>query len=422
MNGLDSDPSTFPDQVAPMPPPNVANDWASYATFFRELPYIQTSVFEDPWHQFPGTKIKQGASFKVKPFDVSPNQLGLNIPSDQKFVLKSVKIDSEDIWKLVETGEMSVDGRRMLRQLCLEVGALTHPPLAKHRNIIKLFGFTQDPETNNILPSLIMECAEYGTLEGFMGTDIFNAESWDQKNQLTADIADGLHAIHVCEIVHGDIKPANILVCQNERHTFVAKISDFGYSLLSPKEDQTKYFGTFRWLAPELTQSHLSSPSLASDIYSFGLVTWYIMLGGVDPFRGIDNERVDREKHDGENLLTSALGQCSREDYRVVLHSCLRLSPADRHCGIISEVRSLLTIPNVSLNSESWTALINQQADLSKYGKDIVEPISLNSFPELPLSEKMRILMVPIHGLLYADVQGLDPCCRHPPTNTNPIL
>ena len=72
------------------------------------------------------------------------------------------------------------------------------------------------------------------------------------------DVADGLHYLHERELVHGDIKPLNVLVCgeQDEEYTF--KIMDYACvgnkvnTQISSKSVSLKQLMTPAYMAPEL--------------------------------------------------------------------------------------------------------------------------------------------------------------------------
>lgn len=337
--------------------------------------------------------VKAGASFIVRPIThafVDP--VTASRPSNMKFVVKSIRLSSADIWELAESGKLLRHARGALRQLCLEISALQHPLLANHRNIIRLVGFSQDPESHYIFPRLIMEQAEFGSLAEFMRSEIFAKESRVYKDILCADIADGLQAIHACNIVHCDIKPANILICRDEQHRILAKISDFAYALLSPEENQTKYLGTRRWAAPEVIKGGVDLLSIASDIYSFGLVIWYLLLAGEDPFGGIDGESVEAQKHDADSLLATACQQCPQENYTKILHTCLQHSPEARRLAFTSEVRTMLIPPSEQVFSESHPGTSNLSSG-ETFG-DFSLAVSLDPFPSMPLLDKLSILTV----------------------------
>ena len=75
-------------------------------------------------------------------------------------------------------------------------------------------------------------------------------------------------------MIHGDIKPQNVLVFQNAAGTTV-KLADFGYSTLTAGEMQTiRLPKSTPWNAPEHQHGKNSNISEAkkADVYSFGLL------------------------------------------------------------------------------------------------------------------------------------------------------
>jgi serine/threonine protein kinase len=114
---------------------------------------------------------------------------------------------------------------------------------------------------------------------------------------MCVNVARGLHELHMCGIVHGDLKLDNVLVTahtsaqsgpQGMSQSVVAKISDFGHSLLlyeddEAKEDQ-KYGGTLAYNAPEIAKSHgLEYESLnfrKCDVWALGLLCWEALDNG----------------------------------------------------------------------------------------------------------------------------------------------
>ncbi|KAK7037704.1 hypothetical protein VNI00_010930 [Paramarasmius palmivorus] len=107
--------------------------------------------------------------------------------------------------------------------------------------------------------------------------------------RLMHDIASGLSYLHRSNIVHGDLKGANVLITRSHR----ACIADFGLSRVSDSlvpqvtttADQTG--GSARWSAPEIHNGQSSTKK--SDIYSCGCL-FYEVVTGLPPFHNITRD------------------------------------------------------------------------------------------------------------------------------------
>ncbi|KAK2764200.1 hypothetical protein CKAH01_15806 [Colletotrichum kahawae] len=67
------------------------------------------------------------------------------------------------------------------------------------------------PDVPRIMPALVLEYAEYGSLKTFQQQG--GGSSFVDQIQIAIDTAHGLKALHDCGIIHGDVKPSNLLVC-----------------------------------------------------------------------------------------------------------------------------------------------------------------------------------------------------------------
>lgn len=93
---------------------------------------------------------------------------------------------------------------------------------------------------------------------------------------IALQLTDALRFAKELDLIHGDIKPSNIMV-QND---LLAKLSDFGMARRASGSDGTPLGGTPNYLAPELLDG--ATPSVQSDIYALG-VTLYEMTFGQRP-------------------------------------------------------------------------------------------------------------------------------------------
>ena len=97
--------------------------------------------------------------------------------------------------------------------------------------------------------------------------------------RMALDVADGLSALNREGLVHGDIKPGNIVLDRDGN----AKLVDFGLSGMTRLDDHGMLMGTPNYIAPELLQG--SAATHRSDLYSLG-ATLYNLLSGHPPFEG----------------------------------------------------------------------------------------------------------------------------------------
>jgi len=100
--------------------------------------------------------------------------------------------------------------------------------------------------------------------------------------RLVAQVADALQRLHEERIVHGDIKPDNVLLDEYGN----AKLVDFGIAHLATTTGVIKpetLSGSVPYLAPEQVEQGVADSR--SDIYALGLVA-YELLAGRPPFAG----------------------------------------------------------------------------------------------------------------------------------------
>ncbi|KAG0231087.1 hypothetical protein BGW42_000504 [Actinomortierella wolfii] len=219
----------------------------------------------------------------------------LNLGTGQMVAVKRIKIDG------LKDSEMDI-----LMQEVELLKTLSHPSIVKYEGFIRTYGHL----------NIILEFVENGSL--FTTLKAFGTFPEKLVVAYVVKILEGLVYLHGKEVVHCDLKAANILTTKNGN----VKLSDFGVSLnMKVKEsDFGAVAGTPNWMAPEVIELKGASP--ASDIWSLGC-TIIEMLTGRPPyadllamttlFRIVEDDRPPLPNNISADLL-DFLCQCFQKD------------------------------------------------------------------------------------------------------------
>jgi serine/threonine protein kinase len=207
----------------------------------------------------------------------------------------------------------TAEAKRHIRHIYLEILALSNPSLRGHPNIADLLGWSYGDGLHTTV-GLVMELAQSDLLV-FLHDKDHNDISPLVKYNLCRGIAAGLDALHGCGLIHGDLKPENVLLFRSKNGAFIAKLADFGLSIYEEEGMSGVQIigGTPGWQAPEVEKGErIDSQFLyRTDYYSFGLLVWSMFVhGGNKPpsnSRGSRNEialsEIDQVlSHTGENM------------------------------------------------------------------------------------------------------------------------
>ncbi|KAF8602349.1 kinase-like protein [Ceratobasidium sp. AG-I] len=142
----------------------------------------------------------------------------------------------------------------------------------EHRHILKLLGLVQFRGQIGMVSPWVAR----GSLNNYLAQ---NPEA--NRLQLCGQVAGGLAYLHQRNIVHGDLKGANVLVSDDGD----ALLTDFGNAVLQERTLQFTYTTAKthlspRWTAPELIRGE-GTFSVHADIFALGMTILEIITGSV---------------------------------------------------------------------------------------------------------------------------------------------
>ena len=184
------------------------------------------------------------------------------------------ELDEEVAVKVLETAGEGTPGEQQLRREIKLARTITHP------NVVRAYDFGE------------AEGVRFFTMEYVAGATL--RELLDEEGrlaltpalQIAKQVCRGLGAVHRAGIVHGDLKPANVVVMTGG----VAKLTDFGVAR-ARRQTAAPFAGTPPYMSPEQVRG--AEVDERSDLYSAGIVM-YEMFTGRRPFDAGDPFEVMR--------------------------------------------------------------------------------------------------------------------------------
>ncbi|TFK22856.1 kinase-like protein [Coprinopsis marcescibilis] len=194
---------------------------------------------------------------------------------DEKTSPVKVAIKSFRGIHLLKTEQQGQQMNRLLRE------ARVWRTLA-HANVLPFLGLAECESLSAAIPVLVSPYCENGDLTVYL-----DEHPYSVRPQIVKGVAAGLHYLHGKDVVHGDLKPANVLL----NDIGIPVIADFGRSrIIGPRGFTTPFVSSPRYKAPELLDLEQSDEdpceiriTKASDVYAYALLSLEI-LSGRQPF------------------------------------------------------------------------------------------------------------------------------------------
>lgn len=255
-----------------------------------------------------------------------------------------------------------------------------------HRNIVHIFSFGQVYEQ----PYIVMELIDGIRLDECLKAEVETDE--DGWLGIMEQICNALIAAQIAGLVHGDIKPANILL--NEQG--VAKLSDFGIARFEGDQHE-KILGTPLYIAPEKSKGH--TVDHRADQFSLGVTFWHL-LTKQPPYHGADTRAIVLNRFEIPPPDPRAVAPEISQGCAELLMRMMALNPEDRFADFRAVRRRIQEVID-----ENEEARLLQKAEAEQQAlaaKAEAEALALHARQKrnLRLAAAICVLAIVIYALL----------------------
>jgi len=226
-----------------------------------------------------------------------------------------------------------------------------------HPNIAQIYSYG----IADGMPYIAMELVAGGSLDQLMKNSGASIDI-PRVMKICEQVAQALRCAADQGLVHGDVKPENVLLDANGN----AKLVDFG--LAAMQKDTDEIWGTPYYIAPEKVKKE--PVDYRADMFSLG-GTIYHALTGVAPFEGDDAAAVVRKRFEGAPVPPSAIRPDISPQIDALVLKMLALNPADRFPSFEALLQEFGRVMATGLTA-SPAGTAEQPAGTSTGGRKIV--------------------------------------------------
>ena len=290
--------------------------------------------------------------------------------------------------------------------------------MLRHPNIVQVFDF----DTYENQPYLVMEYVPGTSLSVYLRELHKNNGRLDinQINKLLGKVASALKYAHDNDVIHRDVKPANILLTSRTNPVAAGKplaedtepiLTDFGLVRFTQSTSQTStgvITGTPIYMSPE--QARGDHVNTRTDVYSLG-VTVYEMLAGRVPFDSDSTlSLLHKQIYDPPPPIEGI-----SPDLQDVMSRALAKNPEDRFATPV-EFANAFQAAILGTTEASTIIISNSTLQANALPQTAEKTLQQRNRSYLPIV--ITSLLVILAGIFFA-MRALTPSQQLPPANTD---
>ena len=255
-----------------------------------------------------------------------------------------------------------------------------------HPNLIGVYDFGEVDG----MPFIVMEYVAGKPLhDSAYGLQIDPAEA----ARIVMETCNGLHHAHEHDILHRDVKPANILL---DPHHAEPKLGDFGLAMATTDNDgDGLIYGTPGYAAPEVYEGH---PDARSDVYAAAVILYQLLTGDLpgNPYQ--HPSALASCDHRYDTLLAKALQPDANDRYQTAAEFSAELESIQKNptaaIAVPSPTTSHLPVTPLPSSRKSGAPLIGILAALAVLGAGLyfLKSNKTEEEPELASSDNSEFL------------------------------
>ncbi|MFL9811849.1 serine/threonine protein kinase [Stutzerimonas sp. VN223-3] len=158
-----------------------------------------------------------------------------------------------------------------------------------HRHVVRLFGFDVDAASQRAF--ITLELLKGPTLDQLL-SERPDGLAWDELREIALPLIDALAYSHSRGVIHGDIKPSNVILAEDGLRLFDYGLGQPLEGILKklPSLSRNRFKAwTTRYAAPELLDG--AEPSALSDVYALACLL-FELASGQHPFRRLSAKQA----------------------------------------------------------------------------------------------------------------------------------
>ena len=217
---------------------------------------------------------------------------------------------------------------RLFRREAKAVAKLDHP------HILTLYHYDEDVIQGTRLLYIVMPLCVEGSLVTWLRKRTTNPLlSPEEAAPLLLQVADALQHAHDKQVIHLDVKPANLLL-RSQSNSAVPDLllADFGIAAIlnATTSEGFRGRGTPAYMAPEQWEGH---PAPATDQYALAVMAYYLLTGRT-PFQG-NLYQLEHQHRNTPPQPPSTLNPRISQDIDEVILKALQKKPEDRYSSVL---------------------------------------------------------------------------------------